>query len=302
MSTIFQCALEAVTQAIGEAQKLQVGNAVYDTKPDLSPVTAADYAVQAVVSRTLKAAFPDIPIVAEEDSDDLSGALLQTVSQALEASPEDVKTWVRSGNGKPSQRFWTLDPIDGTKGFLRGEQYAIALALIEDGKVEMGLLGCPNLSLTGHPAPTLLWARRGEGTWSGQTRLKVSPEQRPSQLRVLRSVESGHTDPEAIVQFHQRLDIQAEPVRMDSQAKYAALAAAEGDVYLRLPSRPDYREKIWDQAAGSILVEEAGGRVTDVTGKPLDFSHGHRLEKNLGVVASNGPLHQQVIDTLAQVL
>ena len=88
---------------------------------------------------------------------------------------------------------------------------------------------------------------------------------------------------------------------MDSQAKYAVLAAGEGDVLLRLlsPSRPDYREKIWDQAAGSIVIEEAGGRITDLDGKPLDFSHGRTLAKNRGIVATNGHLHDAVLEGAA---
>jgi 3'(2'), 5'-bisphosphate nucleotidase len=90
---------------------------------------------------------------------------------------------------------------------------------------------------------------------------------------------------------------------MDSQAKYAVLAAGEGDVMLRLlsPSRPDYREKIWDQAAGSIVIEEAGGRITDLDGKSLDFSHGRTLAKNRGIVASNGHLHEAVLQVLREI-
>ncbi len=92
----------------------------------------------------------------------------------------------------------------------------------------------------------------------------------------------------------------APPIGMDSQAKYAVLAAGEGDVLLRLlsPSRPDYREKIWDQAAGSIVIEEAGGRITDLDGKPLDFSHGRTLAKNRGILATNGHLHDAVLAAL----
>ena len=90
---------------------------------------------------------------------------------------------------------------------------------------------------------------------------------------------------------------------MDSQAKYAVLAAGGGDVLLRLlsPSRPDYREKVWDQAAGSIVIEEAGGRVTDLDGKPLDFSQGRTLAANRGVFATNGALHQALLSGLRTI-
>jgi 3'-phosphoadenosine 5'-phosphosulfate (PAPS) 3'-phosphatase len=90
---------------------------------------------------------------------------------------------------------------------------------------------------------------------------------------------------------------------MDSQAKYAVLAAGEGDVLLRLlsPSRPDYREKIWDQAAGSIVILEAGGRITDLDGKALDFSHGRTLAHNRGILATNGHLHDAVLAALRSI-
>ncbi|MEM1305276.1 MAG: inositol monophosphatase family protein, partial [Planctomycetota bacterium] len=97
--------------------------------------------------------------------------------------------------------------------------------------------------------------------------------------------------------------IAAEPVGMDSQAKYAVLAAGGGEMLVRLlsPARPDYREKIWDQAAGSIVIEEAGGRVTDLDGKRLDFSHGRTLAENRGVLATNGHLHEAALAGLREI-
>jgi 3'(2'), 5'-bisphosphate nucleotidase len=96
------------------------------------------------------------------------------------------------------------------------------------------------------------------------------------------------------------LSITAPPVEMDSQAKYAVLASGVGEILLRLlsPSRPDYREKIWDQAAGSIVIEEAGGRITDLEGKDLDFSLGRTLASNRGVLATNGLLHDKLLNAL----
>jgi len=90
---------------------------------------------------------------------------------------------------------------------------------------------------------------------------------------------------------------------MDSQAKYAVLAAGQGDLYFRLLSsgKSDYREKIWDQAAGSLIVEEAGGRVTDLDGKPLDFSKGRTLAANRGLVASNGHLHNAALAAIKKI-
>jgi len=86
-------------------------------------------------------------------------------------------------------------------------------------------------------------------------------------------------------------------LRVDSQAKYAMVARGDAEIYLRLP-RGDYVENIWDHAAGMMLVEEAGGAVTDLTGKPLDFSHGPELSENRGIVATNGAFHERVIEAI----
>jgi len=87
---------------------------------------------------------------------------------------------------------------------------------------------------------------------------------------------------------------------MDSQAKYGIVARGEVALYLRMPSpsEPGYKENIWDHAAGAIIAEEAGGRVTDIVGRSLDFSSGTRMEKNYGILVSNGMLHEVVLKAL----
>jgi 3'(2'), 5'-bisphosphate nucleotidase len=297
------------------------------TKADRSPVTVADFASQALIAHLLADAFPNDPLVGEEDSTALRNPqereTLERVATFVSrftdgdsgTDPERVCDWIDHGNGKPANRFWTLDPIDGTKGFLRGDQYAVALALLVDGIVQVGVLGCPNLVAGYHPdvggAGSLIVAVRGEGTWVSDldveehhfTRAHVSDCSDPAQARLLRSYESGHTNVSQIDIFAEALGVSAEPVRMDSQAKYAVLATGHGELYLRLlsPKRPDYREKIWDQAAGSLLVEEAGGMVTDLDGKSLDFSAGKTLANNRGILASNQFLHLQSVNTLHAV-
>ncbi len=232
----------------------------------------------------------------------------------LTPRPKRSAGLIDRGRGEPPETFWTLDPIDGTKGFLRHEQYAIAFAFIRDGRVALGVLGCPELadsrrSVIGGPGSILI-AARGSGTWQrpleGDERwqqLASSDRSRPPTARILRSVEKAHTNVDEIGQLAARLGVTTPPLAMDSQAKYAVLAAGEGDVLLRLisPSRPDYREKTWDQAAGSIVVEEAGGRITDLHGKPLDFGQGRTLAKNRGILATNGFLHDAVLDALSAI-
>ncbi|MCA9093323.1 MAG: 3'(2'),5'-bisphosphate nucleotidase, partial [Planctomycetaceae bacterium] len=102
-------------------------------------------------------------------------------------------------------------------------------------------------------------------------------------------------------QVVQDLGIAGHPVRLDSQAKYAVVALGEAEIYLRLPTRADYREKIWDHAGGVLIVLEAGGRVSDVSGKPLEWTHGAELAANRGVAVSHGPWHDKIITKLTEL-
>ncbi len=292
-------------------------------KKDRSPVTIADFASQAAVCKALTEVFLDDPIVGEEDSAELQASdnsqFLTRVCEELaavgiEGDTDQVCSWIDLGNGSAADRFWTLDPIDGTKGFLRGQQYAVSLALIVNGQISVAVLGCPNLELVpsgseGAEPGSLLFAVRDRGAFvtsiecetfstDNATAIHVSPASTWPDARLCESVESGHSSHSRSAQIAESLGIVKPPVRLDSQAKYAVVARGEADVYLRLPTRKDYREKIWDHAGGVLVVQEAGGTVTDVTGKPLDFTHGAELAVNRGVAVSNGLLHAQVIDAL----
>lgn len=316
-------AINTVRRACLVAQRIQSAMTVdHITKDDLSPVTVADFAAQAIVARDLSEAMPRDVLVGEETADELrsdgNSELVHRLTQFLGdtipgATGEAICDWIDLGRGVPDGRFWTVDPIDGTKGYLRRDQYATALALVEDGTVRMGVLGCPNLAMDCRPANdgagVLAVAVRAEGAYSAPfggddfTKLAVSSQTDLAQARLLRSFESGHTNVDQMSELAEALGMKAEPVKMDSQAKYAVLAAGNGEVLCRLlsPSRPDYEEKIWDQAAGSIIVEEAGGKVTDLEGKPLDFSQGRTLANNRGVLATNGKLHDAVLNALQRV-
>ena len=312
-------AMDIVGKASQLAARIQTGMAMKGlTKSDFSPVTVADFAVQAIVAHALEGAFPGTVLVGEERAKDLreNEEMLAVVTEFVGkiiagATDDDVCGWIDQGAGEPGDRFWTVDPIDGTKGYLRGGQYAVALALIENGKVVQGTLGCPNLGDDCKPdmgMGAILIAQRGEGAFYSVVGeplqpLKVSDCADIKDARVMRSVESGHTNAGHIGEIIQRLGIAAEPVLMDSQAKYAVLAAGGGELLFRLlsSSQPDYKEKVWDQAAGSIVLEEAGGRITDLGGKALDFAQGRTLAANTGVFASNGPLHDAGLEAIAAV-
>ena len=294
-------------------------------KGDKSPVTVADFTAQAIIAKRLAESLPDAKLVGEEDAADLNATEqgLKTLAQIRHfldtrvpgVTDQQVCHWIDCGNAEAKGTFWTLDPVDGTKGFLRGDQYAVALALIADGQVQLGVLGCPELVDAVTPeagaAGSLLVAARGRGAcvaslddgdddWQP---LCVTNTADVKQTRIFRSVETTHTNTGQLGQLAMAMGVQAQPIPMDSQAKYAVLSAGGGEMLVRLLSanRPDYREKIWDQAAGSIVVEEAGGRVTDLDGTPLDFSHGTTLAQNRGVLATNGHVHDAALEALRAI-
>ncbi|MCB9540086.1 MAG: 3'(2'),5'-bisphosphate nucleotidase [Myxococcales bacterium] len=318
-------AARAVTVAAALCAEVQRGlaDAGRLDKADRSPVTVADFGAQAVVSHLLGGATPGVPLVAEEAAEALRrpGAealrdqVAELVQRAVGLGPEAALKAIDRGAhpGGAEGRFWVLDPIDGTKGFLRGEQYAVALALVEGGAPVVGALACPNLPVD-PAAPdgargVLALAVRGEGTRlfglppEGAGARAAPPKGRPLAETVFcESVEGGHSDQSATARIAARLGITAPPLRMDSQCKYAAVARGDAQVYLRLPTRADYEEKIWDHAAGWLVVTEAGGTVTDVRGRPLDFSLGRTLRANEGVAATTGDHHAAVLGAVREVL
>ncbi|KAI0667490.1 3',5'-bisphosphate nucleotidase [Trametes maxima] len=263
------------------------------TKDDKSPVTVGDYSAQAVINTILGRTFPQDSIVGEEDSADLRGyagtvlreRIVELANETLTAplvdgekeewglGPSQTQTTdepldaIDRGNyeGSRTGRFWTLYPIDGTKGFLHGEQYAGAFQLPLDDP----------LSAAG-------------------TRLTI-PASTPETLNLLESVEKAHAKLSFNERVAQILGVTRPPTRMDSQAKYCSLARGDGGVYLRMPTGVGYKEKIWDHASGSVLVEEAGGIISDGRGQPLDFGLGRTLGENYGVVGAGKDVHDKVI-------
>lgn len=317
------------------------------SKNDNSPVTIGDFGAQALIIQAIKKNFPTDEVVGEEEasslrkqkdlssqiwdlvkevklddaeSDSLLGGTLPSESAMLDA--------IDQGNsaGGAKGRIWALDPIDGTKGFLRGGQYAVCLALIVDGDVKVGVLGCPNLPMDDSAPLTediggnqtdeegkgvLFSAVLGEGANSRPlTRSSLGPKKAlsvrhftdVSKAVFCESVEAGHSSKGDNADIAEMLGITSKAVQMDSQAKYGSVARGAGDLYLRLPVRKDYVEKIWDHAAGDLIVREAGGEVTDSNGNRLNFSLGRTLKENKGVVATPKNVHAQVLEAVQRVL
>jgi 3'(2'), 5'-bisphosphate nucleotidase len=322
----FECELQAGLRAVTSAVKItkkiqnQLCNKDSITKTDKSPVTVADYAAQAVICHRLNQELNQPVIVGEENSDELKKETNQELVEKIVTFIQEEKSIepkmdkgkilesIDLGRGAPEGRFWTLDPVDGTKGFLRKEQYAIALALIDQGQIQLGLLGCPNFQVEGQESSLgyIFYAIQGQGSWmlnlqtNKKEKIHISGQTSPAAMRFCQSYESAHGNMDLQELVAKKIGIQTTPIRMDSQVKYAAVALGQAHVYLRIPNpkNPDYREKIWDHAAGAILVAESGGKVTDMFGNLLDFSQGITLNRNRGVLVAVPQIHsiiQQVI-------
>lgn len=326
---ILTVAIDAVAAACRVTRHVQSQLATIrqHTKDDRSPVTVADYAAQAVIAARLHAAFGTLTMVGEEDANTLRAAGSELLREAVagavrpvwaDATIDDVLDAIDLGNHDASgARFWTLDPVDGTKGFLRNGQYAVSLALIEHGKVVLGVLGCPNLSAD-YERPfddpdtrgTLYFATTEGGSWTApadawqgaQTRLAPKRSADITQMRVCESVEAAHSRLDDTGRVVAHLGARGTPARLDSQCKYAVVARGQADVYLRLPTQPGYVERIWDHAAGKIVAEGAGAIVTDIDSRSLDFSRGAGLSENRGVICAAAEFHgpvQEAIRALA---
>ncbi|ESW20219.1 hypothetical protein PHAVU_006G190400 [Phaseolus vulgaris] len=367
-----EVAVKAVQMACSLCQRVQdtiisstgsgTNHRQVQSKDDNSPVTVADWSVQAIVSWMLSECLgsQNVSIVAEEDVQSLSKAnaselleaVVETVNQCLAEAPRfgvekpkcglsnsDVLEIIGRCNstGGPTGRFWVLDPVDGTLGFVRGDQYAVALALIEDGEVKLGVLGCPNYpmrkewlsyhhryhriisKLTPSTSETwnkgcVLYAKRGSGkawmqpllhvnkmfVWPNHAKqVSVSPIDNPALATFCEPVEKANSSHSFTAGLAHTIGLRKQPLRVYSMVKYAAIARGDAEVFMKF-ARAGYKEKIWDHAAGVIIIEEAGGMVTDAGGLPLDFSKGLYLEGlDRGIVACSGAtLHAKIIEAV----
>lgn len=338
------------------------GNDQVHSKDDDSPVTVADWSVQAIVCYSLSQCFGtnNVSIIAEEDVETLfnpdSSSLLDivvgTVNESLNEAPKfglkkpgknldksDVLEAISQCNSKggPTGRHWALDPVDGTLGFVRGDQYAVALALIENGQVVIGVLGCPNYpmrkewlnyhhqhykamstsSLLSHDSwdeGCVMYARRGsDRAWMGplvyedekldwvkySVEIRVSSIDDPALATFCEPVERSNSNHDFTAGLAHSVGLRKKPLRVYSMVKYAAIARGDAEIYMKF-ARSGYKEKIWDHAAGVLIVQEAGGVVTDAGARQLDFSKGIYLEGlDRGIIACSGPsLHDKLVGAI----
>ena len=308
--------------AAGICQNIQEELVDPSQKAGREPVTIADYASQALIGHALAENFPEDAVLSEERSEEFmlllnneQRLLVQRfVTDALGGYvfEEQICAWLDFGKQKESARKWIIDPIDGTKGFLAGLHYCVAISLIIDDEPVLGVLASPGFYSNEDAPPddlgALTYAYQGAGAYTealaGGPRepIQVSRVIDPSEATMLTSRASGHTDMTFFddVEKYLHRDVNSPSRGLDSQDKHAMVAMGLGDVYLRIVPEPDFREKLWDHAAGYVIAMEAGGRVSDIHGKPIDWSAGTRMDNNRGVLITNRFLHDSVLKAIAK--
>eukprot|EP00877_Chromochloris_zofingiensis_P002003 jgi/Chrzof1/11803/Cz06g10200.t1 len=257
----------------------------------------------------------------------LINSVITTAGEGVEPLSEDqVLALIDLGSspGGSVGSHWVLDPIDGTRGFVGMRQYAVCLGLIQDEEVVVGVLGCPNLpqgQVTDDDCGTgaagrsdtagvgcLFLAHRGHGAYASSLwddsspleRIHVNDVSDVSQARFMESYESRHSDHSFTAAVARQAGVTMTPLRMDSQVKYGLLSRGDASIFMRFPPA-NYREKIWDHCAGFVIVEEAGGKVTDASGARLDFSRGRWLDLNRGIIAAPPTVHTAILNAVQQV-
>jgi 3'(2'), 5'-bisphosphate nucleotidase len=254
-------ALEAGALALRERRPgLEV-----ERKEGGEPVTAADRAASALILTGLGGEFSEDAALSEEGVDDLPRRLA-------------------------AARVWMVDPIDGTLDYIQGRDgFSVMLGLLVEGRPRLGVVhqpatGITYLGVVGEGA----WMEAQGGVWPARP-ARVSTV---SDLRQIRLVASKSHRTSAIDRVKSTLGVTDEVNLGSVGLKIGLVAAGERDLYVN----PASRSKIWDTCAPEALLHAAGGRITDLHGRPL--SYGADLRNQAGIVASNGVLHDAVIEQL----
>lgn len=284
------------------------------TKPDGSPVTTSDIGVQIVINRFLMENYSDDKWISEESDSGLPESFLQKVTNLLRESDPDFKlssteiAQILSNRGNQNgASWWMVDPIDGTRGFLRNEQFSVCLARFTEGKPVFGLLICPNLPFPRLDSPetgTIFYWEKGSepvqfSYWNFEIKTQISVNKNPTGI-LLTSVERDHSRMEKVEKISQGAGF-GKILSFDSQVKYGLLARGEAEALLRIPGSATYKEKVWDHAAGLGILEAASGQVSDVNGLPFYFSGEETLSKNFGLLASNGIRHFSILKQIEEI-
>lgn len=343
-------------------------NVSAESKADDTPVTIADFAAQALLISAIHAVYPDDQFLGEESADALrsDAALADRVwdlvlrAKALHASRSrngdaqkenaeaGAQTLVfpaskeemfelidRGGKGEQTARgrVWVMDPVDGTATFMKGQQYAVCLCLLVDGKQAVGVIGCPNLAFdvqgplgqsrvhedlvdeAGYGV--VVSAVKGQGTfvrgmtedgWGDARKVELStlPEKKPEELNFVESTlgktSLSQEEHKAVCEL---LGSQwPGTIIWAQQIKHATLALGSADVMVRISKTADRYTCVWDHAGGHLLFTEGGGLIKDFNGGDIDYAQGRHIsgERNYGMIAALPSVFEKVERAVKEIL
>jgi 3'(2'), 5'-bisphosphate nucleotidase len=234
---------------------------------DREPVTQADLVANELIVKALRKEFPNDGILAEESVD--------------------------TGHRLDKRRVWMIDPLDGTNGFIDGNgDFAVQIGLAQDGQCVLGVVYQPLTDVLYH-------AVLGQGTWIIRPDLKperaaVSNQNELSLMRLAAS--RSHRSPR-MDKVVKAFKVKEETRRGSVGIKVGLIVEQQCDLYVHLSPRT----KQWDTCAPEIILTEAGGRLTDLFGGPLQYNSPEVQNRN-GIIASNGVAHDRIVETLAPLL
>lgn len=233
-------------------------------KSNQTPVTEADYVAEKIIVQGLRSKF-SYPILSEETVNDL----------------------FRS----KSEYVWVVDPLDGTRSFIKGESsFAVLIGLTRKGSPLLGVVYMPAID-------ELYFAEMNKGAYfvekNHANKIHVSKKSEPSELRIFASKEI-FAKPSSLHAFgFQNID------RIGGfSAKAMAVATGQADLYINI----DAKGSEWDTCAPEIIVQEAGGKITDVYGKQLKYNQTDPTRTNGEIVSNATAVHDKVIQELIPIL
>lgn len=278
-------------------------------KPDGSFVTPADYGVQFLIYSLLNKHCPEIPCVGEETLTEQDEHKLPHICDFLKPiypniSPDDLILNLTK-KASISDQFWLLDPIDGTEGFIKKKQFAVALALIQHGNPLIAIMGCPH---TPHSFK-LYSAARGMGAtvrYDKEAPHILKPRSARNHIfceATLAAKNQQHQTTYLLSHLLQKSSGERLRIhRAESQYKYAMVAEGSADFFVRYPYVSS-KAKIWDHAPGAFLVEESGGVVSDLLGHPLNYTNHEFLQNHPVILASRDPdTHERTLKALHELI
>lgn len=267
---LLQHELQLAQNAAIEAGKIVLSH--YDTdyqiqmKAGEEPVTIADKMSSNYIVQVLQQAFPHDAIVSEEN-----------------ALPEDLASY---------ERVWVIDPIDGTKEFIKHNgEFAVMIGLVQSGDPVLGVVYQPVNQM-------MCWGIHGQGAYmqtaKGKHALHVSKASQLDDLRIATS--RSHFSPE-MQALYDALGLK-NIVRSGSLGlKFSMIARQQSEIYFNLSNITS----CWDTCAPEVILKEAGGRISNLSGTRLTYTFSHVKNRN-GVIATNGPIHNYLVERIQELL